>query len=188
MSPVATEPDFPWVENVLEFWFAMAPEAWFEKSPALDRECADRFGEVHAVVAALPVEDAVATARRALAAVIVLDQFSRNMFRDTAKAFAFDEQARAVADAALARGLDQGLSVHERLFLYLPFEHSERLADQDRSVSLFKALGDTSYLDYAIAHRDIIARFGRFPHRNSIVCRPSTAQETAFLQEPGSSF
>ncbi len=188
MSTVAAEPDFPWVENVLAFWFAMSPEAWFERSPALDRECAERFGEVHAVVAALPADDTAATAPRALAAVIVLDQFSRNMFRDTPEAFAFDDQARAIAEAALARGLDQGLGVNERLFLYLPFEHSERAADQARSVQLFTALGLEEYLRYAIAHRDVIARFGRFPHRNAILGRTSTPEETAFLQQPGSSF
>lgn len=185
---VATEQDPPWVNDVLTFWFNLKPEAWFEKSPALDRECATRFGDVHAKVSALSPEAATATARQALAVVIVLDQFSRNMFRDTPNAFAFDERARAVADQALALGFDAGLSTDERLFLYLPFEHSESLTDQDRSVDLFSALGSDQYLDYAIAHRDIIRRFGRFPHRNAILGRPSTAQETNFLKQPGSSF
>lgn len=188
MTAVATEADLPWVHDVLEFWFSLTPEAWFEKSPGLDRECATRFGDVHAAVAALSSEAATANARRALAAVIVLDQFSRNIFRDTPEAFAFDGRARDVANDALAKGFDAGLSENERLFLYLPFEHSEALADQERSVALFKALGNDKYLDYAIAHRDIIARFGRFPHRNSILGRASTPEEVAFLQQPGSSF
>lgn len=180
--------EFDWVNDVLAFWFALPEQAWFEKSPSLDRECAVRFGQVHQIVSELSIDQVTATARQALAGVIVLDQFSRNMFRDTPRAFAFDDKARAVAEQALDRGLDRDLSQNERLFLYLPFEHSESLADQERSVSLFKELGHEDYARYAIAHRDIIARFGRFPHRNGILGRASTAEEEAFLQQPGSSF
>ena len=123
-----------------------------------------------------------------LALIILLDQFSRNMFRGSAQAFAADEKALAHARTAVERGLDQQLPPFQRTFVYLPFEHSESLADQDRSVALFEALGDENTYDYAVRHRDIIVRFGRFPHRNVILGRESTPEELEFLKEPGSSF
>jgi uncharacterized protein (DUF924 family) len=123
-----------------------------------------------------------------LAAVIVLDQFSRNMFRGSPKAFAADPVARDIARGAVERSYDQGFDVHGRAFFYLPFEHSEHLPDQEKSVALFTPLGNESYTQYAIAHRDIIARFGRFPHRNTVLSRASTAEELEFLTQPGSSF
>ena len=122
------------------------------------------------------------------ALAILLDQFPRNMFRGRAKAFATDAKARAVAAAAISKGFDRALPVVERRFLYLPFEHSEFLADQERAISLFAGLGDALSLDYAIRHRAIIARFGRFPHRNGALGRASTMAEIAFLAQPGSSF
>ncbi len=173
---------------MLGFWFGLAPEAWFEKSDALDRECATRFRDVHDMLTASAAEDQAVSARQALAAVIVLDQFSRNMYRGTAQAFASDALAKDIAARAISLGHDATLGKTERIFLYLPFEHSEDLSDQDRSIALFKQLDDDYYFSFAVAHRDIIARFGRFPHRNAILGRSSTPEEIAFLAEPGSSF
>lgn len=181
-----TQPD--WAEDVLGFWFALPSEAWFTRSDELDRQCSARFGQLHTELSNMAPAEACATPRTALAAVIVLDQFSRNMFRGTPRAFASDAQARAIAAEAIARGFDAGYATDERCFLYLPFEHSEHPADQSRSVRLFEALGDANYLAYAKAHEVIIARFGRFPHRNSVLGRVSTPDEEAFLREPGSSF
>ncbi|WP_338089144.1 DUF924 family protein [Nannocystis pusilla] len=130
-----------------------------------------------------------AAPRGALALVILLDQFPRNMFRGTPEAFASDAKAREVANAALDAGHEHALTQEERLFLYLPLEHSEELADQERCVELMRALDETPmWLDYAVRHRDVIARFGRFPHRNAVLGRESTAEECEFLMQPGSSF
>jgi uncharacterized protein (DUF924 family) len=126
--------------------------------------------------------------RIALAAVIVLDQMSRNMFRGTARAFAADPQALRVAEAAIAGGFDAGLSKDQRRFLYLPFEHCEDRAAQARAVALMASLDDPDLVKWAQAHRAVIDRFGRFPHRNGILGRPSTAEEIEFLKQPGSSF
>lgn len=177
-----------WAEDVLSFWFGLPAEAWFERSDDLDRQCAERFAGLHAQLTNPSPDEACASPRTALAAVIVLDQFSRNMFRGTPRAFASDAHARAIAAEAIARGYDSGYATDERSFLYLPFEHSEDASDQAHSVKLFEALGDANYLSYAKAHQAIIDRFGRFPHRNAILGRPSTAEEQAFLTEPGSSF
>ena len=132
-------------------------------------------------------------AQGALALLILLDQFPRNLFRGEAKAFAGDPQARQLAETALDQGWDKGLSAVEKLFVYLPFEHSEALADQERSVALFSALaaehpGCDGFLDYARRHHEVIARFGRFPHRNAALGRPSTPEETGYLAQPGSGF
>lgn len=184
------------IRRVLNFWFG-APdspafgsyrEAWFTVDPAFDQAVRERFLDDHRRAADGALDGLAATAKGALALVVMLDQFPRNMFRGTAAAFATDPKALAIADAALARVLDRTLRPVQRLFLYLPFEHSERLADQERSVVLFEALGDAKLLDVAVRHRDIIRRFGRFPHRNKALGRASTPEEAAFLAEPGSSF
>jgi len=181
--------DEPWVDEVLAFWFEeLAPEAWFRKSDGIDDLIRDRFLKIYEAVAAMPASAAWTSARRALATIIVLDQFPRNMFRGTPRAFATDHTARDVALGAVERGFDRSFDIHGRAFMYLPFEHSEDLADQERSVALFTPLGDETYTHYAIAHRDIIARFGRFPHRNAVLGRPSTTEEQAFLLQPGSGF
>lgn len=184
-EPVA---DPAWVADVLGFWFALTQEQWFASDAAIDRQCEERFRDLHAQVAQMTAQDVTASAQKALAAVIVLDQFSRNIYRGTPQAFAHDGRARQFADAALKLEFDTWAGKDVRLFLYLPFEHSEYPADQARSVALFTALGDQFYLDFAIAHRDIISRFGRFPHRNAVLGRASTAEEIAFLAQPGSSF
>ena len=188
-AQAATGGDEPWVDEVLNFWFAeLGREAWFRKSEATDELIRSRFLSLYERVAALPPEAAWASPRRALATIIVLDQFPRNMFRGTPRAFATDHKAVDVARGAVERGLDKAFDKDGRAFMYLPFEHSEDLADQERAVALFTPLGDAEYTDYAIAHRDIIARFGRFPHRNAILGRTSTPEEEEFLKEPGSSF
>ncbi|MBZ5714686.1 DUF924 family protein [Nannocystis pusilla] len=177
-------------DAVLEFWFSprVRPK-WFVRSDELDHEIRETFGELHARAAAGALDGWAASPRGALALVILLDQFPRNMFRGTAEAFASDAKAREIAKLALEAGLDHDLSQEERLFLYLPLEHSEDLADQERCVELMRALDETPlWHDYAVRHRDIIARFGRFPHRNAILGRDSTAEECEFLMQPGSSF
>lgn len=178
-----------WAGDVLEFWFQEnTPEQWFKKDDAFDRAIRDRFMGLYERVAAASPESLLADAATARAAVIVLDQFPRNMFRGQPRAFATDSKALALADGALARGFDAGLSTNERMFLYLPFEHCEDRAAQARCVALTASLGDDDLLKWAKAHQAIIERFGRFPHRNATLGRASTAEEEEFLKQPGSSF
>lgn len=195
-------------DDVLWFWFGdvdgdgLADKAlaqrWWRKDPAFDQEIRGMFEPTWQAIMANQREAWLENARSRLAYVIVLDQFSRNMFRDTPEAFAGDERALAAASDGIARGHDRALQSHERVFFYMPFMHSESLAMQDRCVELFTALRDSSRgrvreavasnVDFAKRHRDIIARWGRFPHRNVILDRESTPQEVAFLEEPNSSF
>ena len=178
-----------WVDVVLRFWFEeTGPKQWFEKSDAFDAEVRSRFLAVHEGLAAEPTPSLLTDARTALAAVIVLDQMSRNMFRGSPRAFAADAKALELADAAIARGFDSGLTKDERLFLYLPFEHAESREAQARSVALMAQLGDPELTKWAEAHKVIIDRFGRFPHRNAVLGRASTPEEVEFLKQPGSSF
>ena len=179
----------PWIEEVRRFWFEEIDSAlWFRRDDALDAEVRKRFRALYGTLAADLDAASVPSAPAALAGAIVLDQFPRNMFRGTAMAFAADPKALAIARTAVGRGLDRRLAGNERLFLYLPFEHSEELADQERAVELIGALGDPELLRYAEAHRTIVAQFGRFPHRNAALGRASTPEEIAFLRQPGSSF
>ena len=168
---------------------------WFAVDPAFDRELGERFGALVESAAAgrlLSWED---SARGALALVLLLDQFTRNIFRNTPRAFVGDARALQIAEALVAAGRDKNLTPWQRWFAYLPFEHSESLLDQERSVALFSALAremqneafDSAH-DYALRHREAIERFGRFPHRNAILDRDSTAEEVEFLKQPGSSF
>jgi uncharacterized protein (DUF924 family) len=176
-------------EAVLAWWFAPTTKPkWFNGGEAFDEEVRLTLGSLFERAARGDLDDWAAATPGLLALVILFDQVPRNIHRGTPRAFATDERALALATLAVDRGLDQGLSVDERLFVYLPFEHAENQADQERSVALFRAMGNQFYLDFAIAHRDVIARFGRFPHRNASLGRASTAEELAFLQEPGSSF
>ena len=182
-------PEPGWVEGVLRFWLVETPpEKRFAKDAPLDRQIAERFGALRERLRAEPVSPPDLTTRQALAAIIVLDQFSRNLFRGSAEAFAADPQALALARWMVETGRDRSLDTDARLFVYLPFEHSEDAADQDRSVDLTAGLGNGEWDRYAVAHRDIIRRFGRFPHRNATLGRASTPEEVAFLKEPGSSF
>jgi uncharacterized protein (DUF924 family) len=186
--------------DVIDFWFgaqgspergASRPE-WFRKDPAFDEAIRVRFGDAVAAALAGAFGEWCVDAPGALARVILLDQFTRNIFRDTPRAFAGDDRALATAMDAVARGLDRDLGYHERWFLYLPFEHSEDPDMQRRSLELLGALGaernDPGPLDWARKHADIIFRFGRYPHRNAILGRESTAEEIAFLAQPGSGF
>jgi uncharacterized protein (DUF924 family) len=175
------------MDEVLEFWFA-DPARWWKKDPAFDTEIRRRFSDLHAAIERGEHEDWLDTPRGALAYIIVLDQFSRNMFRGTARMFASDAQALAAARAAIDRGYDAALPPAERGFLYMPLMHSEDLADQERCVELFQAFAGSDQVRYAQQHREIIRRFGRFPHRNEVLGRASTSEELEFLTQPGSSF
>jgi len=166
-----------WQDEVLDFWFGLTPEQWWKSDPALDAEIRERFlGLWEAQRGNLP-RAFLGGARDALAAVILFDQLPRNMMRRHAEQFSTDPVALAVAKGAVERGLDAALSPAERGFLYMPFQHSEDLADQKRSVALFTALGDDYQLGYARKHHDVIERFGRFPHRNPILGRPPRPAE-----------
>lgn len=195
--------------DILEFWIGPARDEpaealqrqalWFRKSIETDREIADRFLPTLSVLAGgLDEEWARRGPRARLAAIIALDQFTRNIFRGTAHAFENDARALRLAEASVASGEDRTLTEMERVFLYLPFEHAENLECQDQGVRLFERLLDDSRngfhdivantLDYAIAHRKVIAEFGRFPHRNEQLGRASTAEELAYLAKPGAGF
>lgn len=174
-------------EEVLEFWFGRERKAWFAKDPAFDAEIRARFLPLYERAAAGGLASWMQEPRSCLALVIVTDQFPRNMFRNSARAFAADALAREAARTIVERGWDRGFSVDERTFAYLPFEHSESLEDQQRSCELMQPLGEELYR-YAERHREIIERFGRFPHRNAALGRESTAEELDFLGQPGSSF
>ncbi|WP_306120750.1 MULTISPECIES: DUF924 family protein [unclassified Roseitalea] len=175
-----------WQDRVLAFWFdELEPEQWFKRDGDVDAAITTRFSDTYEALRGKPADELAATARTALAAVIVLDQFARNMFRDSARAFESDPLALEVANAALDCGLDRQLGENERHFLYMPFMHSERLADQDRAVALFEALGKELGIKYAHLHRDVIVKFGRFPHRNAALGRPTTAAEQAHLDVHG---
>lgn len=177
-----------WTEDVLDFWFSELGAAhWFEKSAATDALIRKRFLALHEQ---LVTEGGCngAGPRALLASVIVLDQFSRNMFRDTSRAYAADPIARDLARQAISQRYDLEMNPHERMFLYLPFEHSEDREDQALSVQLTSSMGNEQWTRYAIAHQAIIERFGRFPHRNAILGRESTAEELAALKEPMGSF
>lgn len=182
------------IDDILTFWFGPKSEpitfrdAWFVKNPAFDADIAARFSGAMQDAAAGTLGDLMQSSRGALALVLLLDQFPRNVYRGTAQAFARDAQARVVAHHAIDQGLDQELDPIERMFLYLPFEHSENLADQQRSLDLFKDLGLEGPLDYAQQHYDIIEKYGRFPHRNAILGRTNTPEEDAYLAEPGAGF
>ena len=178
-----------WVCDVLGGWFAeLEKPQWFKKDDAVDAAIEQRFASVHGEVSDSDLVALTASPRIALAAVIVLDQFSRNMFRGTPASFASDAKALDLANQILQRGLDVSLSEDEKAFCYLPLAHSEVLKDQERCVELFRALGNENYLGYAQAHLDVIEKFGRFPHRNAILGRVSTPEEIEFLAQPGSGF
>ena len=169
---------------VFDFWFGLTPEQHWRRDNAVDAAIEERFGSLWREQQVHPPEHFLAGPDVALAATILFDQFPRNIYRDDARAFATDKLARAIAARAVDRGLDAGLAEDRRHFLYMPFQHSEDIADQDRSVALFGQLGDDFYLDFARKHRDVIARFGRFPHRNKVLGRASTPEEQAFGLEP----
>jgi len=190
----------PLAVSILDFWFGprhspahgMERDVWFRKDAAFDAEIRMRFGEATAIALAGGYGEWCAAAEGALARVLLLDQFTRNIHRDTPAAFAGDARALATASDAIERGLDRALDPHGRWFLYLPFEHAEDHAAQQRSLALFGALAEetglAAPLEWAKKHAEVVARFGRYPHRNSILGRTSTPEELAFLDQPGSRF
>ena len=167
-----------WQDEVLAFWFGLTQEQWWKADPTLDAAIRERFLDLWESERGNLPEAFLGSAREALAAVILFDQFPRNMLRGHADQFSTDRLALAVAKGAVERRLDEAMSPAERGFLYMPFQHSEDLADQKRSLALFTALGDDYQLGFAQKHHDVIARFGRFPHRNSILGRPPRPAET----------
>ncbi len=175
----------PTPADIVTFWREAGPKRWFEKDTAFDDEIRNRFLAVHEAAAAGKLAGWERSAEGALALLILLDQFPRNMFRGQARAFATDPLARAITAGALVRGFDAQVPKEMRSFFYLPFEHSEDLADQERSIALYKAAGDADDLKWAELHADIIRRFGRFPHRNAGLGRATTPEEQAFLDEGG---
>jgi uncharacterized protein (DUF924 family) len=179
----------PGINDIVDFWFeTLSPEDWYRKDPSIDAEISDRFGRVYGALRSGVPPGWLVTPQGYLAAILALDQFPRNMFRDDPRAFATDADALALAKRAIAEGMDMRLTPVQRAFVYMPFQHSENAADQRRSVELFAALGNKLNLDFAVRHKAIIDRFGRFPHRNAVLGRASTEEESAFLTEPGSSF
>lgn len=171
--------------EIVSFWRNAGRDRWFEKNDDFDLTIKSKFLATHMAAVLGKLRAWEDSAEGALALVIVLDQFSRNMFRGTAQAFAADALAREVADRAIAQGFDQATEQALRPFFYLPFMHSELLTDQDRCVRLYEALGDPEQSKYATTHRDIIAKFGRFPHRNRALGRVSTLDEQEFLDGGG---
>lgn len=176
-------------QDVIGFWTAAGPAKWFAKDSRFDDAIQLKFEPVHHAAARGKYDAWAETADGALALVLLLDQFPRNLWRGSAHAFATDSKARHIARLGLARGFDQQTEPLLRRFFYLPFEHSEDLADQELCVSLCQGLmddtGDAETLRYAVLHRDIIARFGRFPHRNAVFGRETSAEEQVFLDEGG---
>ena len=171
--------------QVLDFWFGVDPKKWYAKDDAFDDEIRERFLSTYEAAAAGRLADWEEMPESALALVIVLDQFSRNMFRGSPRTFAADALALAVANHAVERGFDRKLELQKRNFLYLPFMHSENLVDQERCVELSRQRADANTLKYAQLHEDIIRRFGRFPHRNAVLRRTTTPEEQAFLDAGG---
>jgi len=170
-----------WAAQVLRYWFEeLDPDAWFRKDENVDATIRERFGTLYDQLAQLRPEQ-LTTPLECIAAVIVLDQFPRNMFRGSPRAFATDALALSIAQHAIAAGLDRQLAQQQRLFLYMPFQHSEDRAVQARSIELFTQLGLADNLGYAHRHKDIIDRFGRFPHRNVVLGRRSTTDELQFI-------
>ncbi len=195
-------------ETILRFWFGTAADdgevirqcgkLWFKKNPQVDSQIRERFAALLDAAAEGRHDDWLGNARGRLAMIILSDQFPRNMYRDTPRAFAYDAKALSWSKDGIASGLDRALRTIERVFFYMPLEHSESLEDQQRCVDLLAQLAASvkpeqrklfdGYVDYAVRHRDIVARFGRFPHRNAILGRTSSPEEVEFLQQPGSKF
>lgn len=188
-TPTATPPSAPPAvlapsTAVLDFWRAAGPYKWFVKDDAFDAAFADRFLADHEAVAQRTDSSWLADASTALSLVLLLDQFPRNVFRNSPRSFATDARAQSIADQALAEHHDQRVAVELRVFFYLPFSHAEDIRLQDRAVGLARPIGGET-LKLAEVHRDIIRRFGRFPHRNEFLGRTSSAEELEFLAQGG---
>lgn len=176
-------------KDVIDFWFEPEHEArWFDATTEFDARCAERFGQAIELAGSGSLDHWQDNPEGVLALILLLDQMTRNVYRGSAQAFVYDIKALGIAKAAVGLGLDQQVPWPRRFFIYLPYEHSEDRDDQARAVELFEAYGDPLKLDYAIRHQVIVDRFGRFPHRNACLNRPSTPEEIEFLKQPGSSF
>lgn len=176
-------------EDIIEFWFREAnPENWFARNEVFDQTVRRRFSEVHAAAARCELENWRRSAEGRLAEVIVLDQFSRNLFRDSALAFACDSLALALAQEAVRTGADWGMTSAQKAFLYMPYMHSESQLIHEQAVRLFSQSGLEYNLEFELKHKAIIDRFGRYPHRNALLERESTSEELLFLTQPESSF
>ncbi|MCW2308614.1 DUF924 family protein [Rhodobium gokarnense] len=171
--------------DVLDFWFRAGPAKWFTKDAGFDVEIRERFGALMAHAADGSLDRWTEKPHSALALILLLDQFPRNVYRDSPKAFATDEKARTIADMALGKGFERAYPVEVRKFFFMPFMHSESLDDQGRCVELMMGIGDKDGLFYAFQHLELIRRFGRFPHRNPVFGRETTAEEEAFLKLGG---
>ncbi|QPQ56317.1 DUF924 domain-containing protein [Allosphingosinicella flava] len=171
-------------DEILDFWFGLTREQWWTRDDALDAAIRVRFLELWKAEQAHSPDHFTGSPDAALAAVILFDQFPRNMFRDDPRSFATDPLALAITNRALSKGYFEALPQERRAFLIMPLQHSEDLSDQERSVELFRALGDDFSLGFAIKHRDVIARFGRFPHRNAVLGRQSRPEEREFGLTP----
>jgi uncharacterized protein (DUF924 family) len=182
MDPVE-KPTLATPDEVVSFWREAGPERWFARDEALDQACRERFGLTYEAAARGDLNEWELTPEGARAVVLLLDQFPRNMFRGTRRVYATDPAALMAADRAIEKGYDQKVDPTLRKFFYLPFVHAEDLGHQERSVALNEALGDRDSVKWARHHRDIVARFGRFPHRNGILGRESTPEEETFLEE-----
>lgn len=177
------------MEAVLDFWFKeIEPKQWWVKDLEFDQLITTRFESLHKKAVLGELYEWRDTAKGRLAEIIILDQFSRNMYRDTPKSFAYDAQALTLSQEAIRQGFDQELTPLERSFLYMPFMHSESLKIHEVAVELFKANGIENNYEFELKHKVIIERFGRYPHRNEILGRTSTAEEIDFLKQPGSGF
>lgn len=177
------------INDVLDFWFKeLTPEDWFKKDAALDKKIEERFSNVLQKIVAGECADWRTSAQGVLAQILVLDQFSRNIFRDSPKAFAQDSLALAIAQDAVRLGLDKEFEVQERKFIYMPYMHSESARVHEDAMVLFSQPGMENNLDFEIRHKVIIDRFGRYPHRNAVLGRESTPEEIEFLKQPNSSF
>jgi len=176
-------------QEVLKFWFEeIEPASWWEKDESFDALLIERFSSIHTMAARCELYEWRVEPEGRLAEIIVLDQFSRSMFRGSALAFANDAMSLTLSQEAIACGADEALTPIQRSFLYMPFMHSESLAIHDVAVELFRKNGIRNNLEFEISHRKIIERFGRYPHRNKVLGRQSTADEIEFLRQPGSSF
>jgi len=172
--------------DVLEFWAGIGKRGWWTKSDEIDAQIHERFGELHTQACEGKLDYWAETPDGALALIIVLDQFSRNMFRGSPKSFEQDEKALSVAKSAIASGIDKQANKELRLFFYLPYEHSEKLTDQEESVNLLNSFNDSpEFMKAVIEHHDIIKQFGRFPHRNAVLGRETTPEEQAYLDGGG---
>ena len=173
-----------WTDDILDFWFEhVGPDHWFNSRPELDREIRERYRPLWEEMRGEEAMFFLGSAREALAAVILFDQFPRNMFREEPDSFATDPLAKSIATQAIDMGYEEALEGPEKAFLFMPFMHSESLEDQDRAVALFRRAGLEENLQYAIGHRDLIHRFGRFPHRNPVLGRESSPEELQAIED-----